>query len=496
MSVHARLMPPAGRTPITTFQVAAIVVAILVATGCSGDVTSSADSTTPLTSADDHTASDVTGSAAQPAPTSSSSASLTPDSLGNTDLNARLTFVLGLLNGEELDRDGYRQTFAPTFRDQVPWAAFQPTLEQLQASGPWQLGSVTSRSDTQLSVEATAADGTAAVVNLSLDSQGHIEGLLVQPGEQPQLNEPVSSLDDAVTRLDALGTVRLAAARIEVGACVTTDGTGADDLAPIGSIFKLYVLGAVVTALDTGTLSWEDQLTITDQVKSLPSGVLQNRADGSTVTVNEAVELMITISDNTATDLLIDAVGRDAVEQALSDWGHDEPGRNQPVMTTREFFQLKAADDAVQDRWIAGDEATRRSILEELATQDLPPLTVFDDGPVHPDEIEWFASPTDLCRVLAGLYARMDETGMEPLRRALTANPGVAADQDQWAEIVFKGGSEPGLLAAAFLVEDAQGQVFTLTGSVVRPDGGLDQTKALLLFAGARDTLGSGSDTG
>jgi beta-lactamase class A len=50
-------------------------------------------------------------------------------------------------------------------------------------------------------------------------------------------------------------------------------------------------------------------LTVTAQLKSLPSGVLQYESDGTQISVLDAATKMISISDNAATDMLINLVG-------------------------------------------------------------------------------------------------------------------------------------------------------------------------------------------
>ena len=71
---------------------------------------------------------------------------------------------------------------------------------------------------------------------------------------------------------------------------------------------------------------------------------------------------MIAISDNTATDLLIDAVGRDAVEAALVTAGHAAPELNRPFLTPRELFVLKL-DDALRSDYLIAAETGRRELL-------------------------------------------------------------------------------------------------------------------------------------
>jgi beta-lactamase class A len=87
---------------------------------------------------------------------------------------------------------------------------------------------------------------------------------------------------------------------------------------PLGSAFKLYVLGALGNAVASGKARWNQPLVITARLKRLPSGVLQAEPDGTAVSVQDTAAKMISFNDNTATDMLINLVGRPAVEAALT----------------------------------------------------------------------------------------------------------------------------------------------------------------------------------
>src|SRR5690606_31011699 len=108
------------------------------------------------------------------------------------------------------------------------------------------------------------------------------------------------------------------------------------DPQPIGSQFKLWVLGALARQIADGTVAWDQTLTVEadDQSMGNAEGSLQVVAPGTEVTVEEAATLMISISDNTATDLLVDLVGRDAVEEQMREWVAD-PAPNEPFLTTK-----------------------------------------------------------------------------------------------------------------------------------------------------------------
>ncbi len=60
-----------------------------------------------------------------------------------------------------------------------------------------------------------------------------------------------------------------------------------EEFLAIGSAFKLYVLGAIATRIEQGELSWDKELIVTDDVKSLPSGVTQTEAAGTPLSINE-----------------------------------------------------------------------------------------------------------------------------------------------------------------------------------------------------------------
>jgi beta-lactamase class A len=220
----------------------------------------------------------------------------------------------------------------------------------------------------------------------------------------------------------------------------------------VGSIFKLYVLGAVVQAIDDGRLAWETELTIDEEVRSLPTGELQELPDGATVTVQDAAAGMISISDNTAADLLVRAVGRDAVLQAFIDFGHHDPALNDPLLTTREFFWLGWGNPELGERWAAAGADERRALLEEVPA-GLPDAENLDwSVPAWSSEVDWFATPDDLANTHFALQELARTEAGAPIRDILAMNPGATFD-GQWTYVGFKGGSAIGVLAGAWYLE-------------------------------------------
>ena len=81
-----------------------------------------------------------------------------------------------------------------------------------------------------------------------------------------------------------------------------------DEKFPTASLIKVAVLVTVYDLVAKGQLSLDDPITVLkiDQVPG--SGVIQYLHNGTILTVRDAAWLMITISDNTATNLLLDRI--------------------------------------------------------------------------------------------------------------------------------------------------------------------------------------------
>jgi len=429
----------------------AVVVALLsgLAASCSSDDGTRPSGTNPA---------DRGQSSAAPA-----TADSVPDlGLPNTPPGTQLAWVLG--RGGSATLDDVVARFSPLFLASVPASEVVPVLQQM---GDVAVLSTSEPDPNTLIATVQGSDGAITTATIVVESTEPylIVGLLFAPAEPPASPTTWADVD---SRLDALATTTslLAAEVVADGSFVVAHDRNPDEIGAIGSAFKLYVLGMLTDRIAGGDLSWTDELTITASNKSLPSGQLQDRPDGSTVTISEAAVLMISISDNTATDLLIDAVGRDLIEQILPamGMGEDSQSRTLPLLTTREFFILKwATERAERDAYIAAGVQERRRILTTLPA-GLPSIDRFDPAtPNAIDGIEWFASASELARAQLWIDSQRGLPGQEPLEQVLAANPGVDLDPQVWTRSSFKGGSEPGVVTMSWLLTRADGKRFVLS---------------------------------
>jgi beta-lactamase class A len=254
----------------------------------------------------------------------------------------------------------------------------------------------------------------------------------------------------------------------------------ADRQFALGSTFKLYVLSALAQQVESGTRHWDDVVRI-DDVRSLPSGQMQGWPKDAPVTLQTLATMMISISDNTATDQLIHLLGRDALNSAVRDAGNSDPERTLPFLTTRELFALKA-DPARGARYAALSESEQAVALDALAREiAADPSKVAApafSAPTLIDNVEWFASAEDLRKVLAGIAALKDPTA----RDILAVSPSIpAAKRKDWSYAGFKGGSEPGVLNLTWLLQKPGGEWRILTMSWNDPAAAVDTAPFELL---------------
>ncbi|MGB7412647.1 MAG: serine hydrolase, partial [Thermosynechococcaceae cyanobacterium] len=88
------------------------------------------------------------------------------------------------------------------------------------------------------------------------------------------------------------------------------------------STIKVPVLVAFFQAIDAGDISLDDKLVMRPDLIATESGTMQYQKPGTQFTALETAEKMISISDNTATNMLIDALGgADHLNEKFRAWG-------------------------------------------------------------------------------------------------------------------------------------------------------------------------------
>ena len=86
-----------------------------------------------------------------------------------------------------------------------------------------------------------------------------------------------------------------------------------DALFPTASVYKIFILCELERQLKEGLIDPDEKIVLLECDKTMGSGQLRYEPEGSEYTLSEYIDLMMQISDNTATDWLYERVGKEAV---------------------------------------------------------------------------------------------------------------------------------------------------------------------------------------
>lgn len=271
-------------------------------------------------------------------------------------------------------------------------------------------------------------------------------------------------------------------AKVDNGHCDPVAGTNTSESLPLASIFKLFVLHAVAGAIKNGTVSWDDQLTVTDKGRAVGSSGLQLPV-GAHVSVRTAAEKMIATSDNMATDLLIGKLGTPAISEALATAGHHDPASMTPFPTMYELFSIGWGKPDLRSQWQHGSPQERAQLLDQANSTVYEPDPTRAHTPASSYGAEWYGSAEDICRVHATLQA--DAVGKAaPVRNILSAVAGIQLDRNIWPYIGAKAGGLPGDLTFSWYAVDKTQQPWVVSFQLNWPrDHGPTVTSWMLQIA-------------
>ena len=95
----------------------------------------------------------------------------------------------------------------------------------------------------------------------------------------------------------------------------------ADEQVRTASTIKLPIMTETFHQIAQGKINWTDEIVLTKEKKQGGSGILFEFSDNTKLDLKTAVNLMIVVSDNTATNLVLDKVGTDNVNDFMDTLG-------------------------------------------------------------------------------------------------------------------------------------------------------------------------------
>ncbi len=376
--------------------------------------------------------------------------------------------------------------FSPEFISAIPLEQVRAITASLrtqhgepQSAGPVQRAGSAGNGVVIITYER--ADVTMA---LAIDANGRISGLQIT-----DVTARGDTIDRLTRDLAALpGNVGWGLYRLRADAGpAQIAGAGDTQSLAIGSSFKLAVLATLDSEIAAGRMRWTDVITLTQS--SVPSGMMQDWPLGSPITLQTAAQMMIAISDNTATDLLIRHLGRERIEAFARAHGGLSGEWAFPLLMTVEATVLKnpALGQARSD-WLAGNETERRAVLARHAPLFVPGNVDYAAfaRPADISRIEWFASTDSMASLLNWYAHRASDTA----RAIIAVNPGLpAGNARQWTYVGYKGGSEPGVIAMNLLLRGSDGATYAVVMSWNNEAASVDEARLAGLAARAAALL-------
>ena len=314
-------------------------------------------------------------------------------------------------------------------------------------------------------------------------------GLIVQFGVSSfggSVQYPVDTTLTLTQAADKFATLSTAPAllvgRIAAnGACTSIESRNAATARATASVFKTWVLGGTARAVADGSLSAADPVPLIAS-EFAQGGTINNEPLNTPFPVRDLATLMMGISDNTATDLLHERVGRTLIDQVIGEYGVAQPDLLRPLLGISEQFHVfRSFDLATANSYVNGTEMFQQQFL----TNQIVPLGPNNGGPFFHTSLltdgTWRASPLDVCAAFSAL--RRVSGGSEAFKmidRAMSAGAAQPNVRSAWDRVWYKGGSLSSgagfhVLVHAWFLEDAGRDPYVVIAMSNSVSGGIDE---------------------
>jgi beta-lactamase class A len=114
------------------------------------------------------------------------------------------------------------------------------------------------------------------------------------------------------------GKVYLFARNLDTGEAYSFNG---DERVRTASTIKIAIMIEAWARVAEGKAKWTDELVLTKAARYSGSGILPELSDGLRLSLQDCVRLMMLLSDNTATNMVLDFLGTDSVNERMNSLG-------------------------------------------------------------------------------------------------------------------------------------------------------------------------------
>jgi beta-lactamase class A len=169
------------------------------------------------------------------------------------------------------------------------------------------------------------------------------------------------------------GQLYFAAKNLKTGAVINFR---ADEKVQTASVIKVPILIDLYCQRVERRLAFSDVIAYTEDIRVEGSGILKHLGPGLRLTLRDAAVLMITQSDNTATNMLIDRLGIESVNARLR-----RIGLKETTLFKKVFKPAPASAPAAQKKWGLGVTmpAEMMTLLEKIYRKEVADAAGCDD---------------------------------------------------------------------------------------------------------------------
>jgi beta-lactamase class A len=166
------------------------------------------------------------------------------------------------------------------------------------------------------------------------------------------------------------GRVTLYAKNLDTGASY---GIAADEPVQTASTIKLPIMVECFFEANEGKLNWSEPIKLVKRDIVGGTGVLQDLTPGDVFPMRDVVDLMIVLSDNTATNLVLDRIGGNAVNARMAQLGLRQTRVMRKIMSAQPSGVTEAGAKPENRKWGLGRSSPQEMvmILEKLYRGEL-----------------------------------------------------------------------------------------------------------------------------
>lgn len=229
-------------------------------------------------------------------------------------------------------------------------------------------------------------------------------------GQEQKPQPPLERLRPRLQELaDAFpGVLGVAVRDIKTGEEISING---DRPFPMASVYKVPIMVEVFRQIEAKKFSLDDRIELGDEHRTLGSGVLTLLSNGLKPAIKDLVTLMIVLSDNEATDILLKKVGAENVTATMRSMGLNN------IRVDRTTFELIRDYVGFMDENARGK--TYKEIIAMSATRRVTPEKQAEAEREFAKVMKDVSSPRDMALLLEKIY-KGEAAGRESCQMMMT----------------------------------------------------------------------------